>query len=238
MIQFIGVNRIRVKTFSAKDLKIEEYGEDYLVYEVRKKYFSIFWIPFYYLGNEYILRKNGQVADISDEHEMLLHTKEYYKTPWYLYSGIWLISTILIAIYIDSFYKERQILKANEQFIQQKLNYIDSPTVFDYYTVFTYQHNLAYEMKVDSFTIDSIRLKIPLSEDKSLYITAYDIDQYLSDTNTHCKTVWVAKSDLKRAIENDPENLSNFKGALIPAVLGYEKFNIDKIERIKQYRIE
>ncbi len=101
MIVF-GTNNFRIKKFTIDQVGSEfDEGWEGVLFEVRQRYFHLFWIPFFPIGKIFTIKKPGS----SDKYEMppsfIKVIEEKYGdqigTPWYAY--FLLIAGLLLGVY-------------------------------------------------------------------------------------------------------------------------------------------
>jgi hypothetical protein len=77
-----------------------DFGQDFapgIEVEIRQKYFHLFWIPFFSIGQVWALKQQGQLYEMSyDVKQALVQRGIEPKTPWYTFAGLMLMGVVLI----------------------------------------------------------------------------------------------------------------------------------------------
>jgi hypothetical protein len=212
MIVF-GHNNFRIKKYTFDQIATEfDEGWEGVTFEVRQRYFHLFWIPFFPIGKMYTIKKPGD----SDKYEMPVSFQQAIdskfgheiKTPWYSWFLFLAAAVVGVgALGVNDFDSYQWSLRDDESFARQELM-IDYPTTGDYYEFNLFEslgedswENETMYMKVESYTEDSIRFVSygqDLISDES-YLYGDDLYQKFDATEGfNYNLVSVAKADLKR----------------------------------------
>ncbi len=101
MIVF-GQNNFSIKKVTPKELGITSEDSEGFFFEIRQKYFHLFWIPTFGIGKLWVMRNQEDpdlMYEMSDEVKRLIHTKFVdIKSPWYTYIGLIIIGIGAIAV--------------------------------------------------------------------------------------------------------------------------------------------
>lgn len=128
-----GWYTFKIKSFSAKDLNINEEEWPNTTFEVRQKVFHIFWMPFFSLGKVYALRRQGKLYELPDSVISIIKQNTKVRTPWYsflipiLAVAAFTVAGIIITVG-ESIMKNNSYKQAKEQYeisindVQRKLS--------------------------------------------------------------------------------------------------------------------
>lgn len=130
-----GWYSFKLKSFTPKDLEINDDYWNNSTFEIRQKVFHIFWIPFFSIGKSYVEKKNGKKYDLPDNIISKIKQKTDVKTPWYSFLLLILALAIplIVGIYIyigESLLKhknnkrDKELYNASITEIQKDLNEI------------------------------------------------------------------------------------------------------------------
>jgi hypothetical protein len=204
-----GIRSFRIKSFTPKELNLEQFDlQDYVI-ERRQRYFHIARIPVFGLGKIWRLRKDGELYK---PDPLLLNLLDLcnikVKTPWYTYGFpilAALVATIVFSVILikdlSSNYKDNKEYKEKRELI---INKIESPSVFDYWKVEnTDQHNDIL-LKVVKFDKEGLSF-IGLEQQYSYNHDDWEIRREFSDTTIY-DTIYVRKDSLMLAIKEDRTN--------------------------------
>ncbi|MGL5888448.1 MAG: hypothetical protein ACRC3B_01105, partial [Bacteroidia bacterium] len=77
--------------------------------EIRQKYAHIFWIPFFSIGQMWVLKQNGQMFEMpNDLKHALIQNGVKPKTPWYSFIGLILVGVGLISFLCVNIYSQHK----------------------------------------------------------------------------------------------------------------------------------
>ncbi|WP_394750667.1 hypothetical protein [Spongiimicrobium salis] len=155
MIVF-GHNNFKIKSFSFRDLRIpQEPGAEGIDFQVRQRYFHLFWIPFFPIGKLYVVKKKGD----SNYYEMPQDIKsriqqQGVKTPWYSFAL--LVLAFVGGIIFVGAEKLNDISRENRFYENQAMTkmMMKYPTTGDYYKF------KAYECSNDRYNSTYVILKV------------------------------------------------------------------------------
>ncbi len=240
MIVF-GHNNFRIKKYTIEQVGSEfDEGWEGVLFEVRQRYFHLFWIPFFPIGKMYTIKKPGD----SDKYEMpasfqqTINSKfgKEIKTPWY--SWFLFVAAAVVgvgALGVNALDSYQWSLREEASFARKELM-VDFPTTGDYYEFNVYaslnSDRYSYErayMKVESYTNDSIRFitysSALISDERYIYGDEL-YEKFDASEGLNYNLVSVAKADLKRCKD---ESESSFNTQVDIPNLGIVSF--DEINR-------
>jgi hypothetical protein len=94
-----GIGSVRLKSYTAEELKIDNLLPADLVVELRQTYFHLFWIPFFPLRKRWTgIRSDRQYHLGSAIESRLSRQKAVSRTPVSLYAGSMLVVLIIVFI--------------------------------------------------------------------------------------------------------------------------------------------
>jgi hypothetical protein len=86
-----GWNHFKLRSYSLPDLGIPDTDRN-LSIELRQRYFHLFWIPFFAIGQTWAVRKNGKLYELPAALKSTIRqTQRPARTPWYTFAGPLLI---------------------------------------------------------------------------------------------------------------------------------------------------
>jgi hypothetical protein len=197
-----GWNSFKIRSFSLKDLGINQKAEAGIRIEVRQKYFHLFWIPFFSLGKEWVVRKGNQLYEMPFDLQMLVETSASAtsvaaaraRTPFYTYAGPLLIIIGLLIYQIDDSYsnykyKQRVIQSFNTEkaVLKSKLQHL---TTKDFISVLRFGYDgmdttiylKIEDIKGDEIIATPVEMSTPT---QGLYAKAWEVeDEYTRHANT------------------------------------------------------
>ena len=97
MIVF-GTNNFSIKTYSLSDLQIaDDTGR--ITIELRQKFFHVFWIPFFPIGQIWVMRMAGDSSKyvVPGEVQMQITTLGLEQSPpWYSFIGLIILGVVIV----------------------------------------------------------------------------------------------------------------------------------------------
>lgn len=228
-----------ISRYTAKELNLPEGDWDNVSFEVRQKCFHLFYIPFFSIGKMYVMRKDGNKYELTSEFEAYMRAAKPHNTPWYAYLGLILIPICLIGYRMNDAYKRYERTQYQKELIQQRLDWIDNPQIHDVYKLYN-NHYDGCMMRVEQFTKDSIQIGMPSVLDNSnrYFLNAENSNKYFDQLGSQLWKAWIAKSDLKKAIDTDENKAhkfkSDFQGRSFPELLIADTLYISDILRFPQ----
>lgn len=221
-----------IRYYTPQQLGLVDSSWDNIRFEVRQKCFHVCFIPFFSIGKMYVMRKEGQMYGVTPEFESHMRSVELHKTPWYSYLGLILIPLCFILYWGSEQYDSYRRIQNNKEYIAEKLDRIENPQLHDFYKLTTQNYNSCV-MRVENFTKDSILIGMPsvLSDENRYFSEITAMNEYFDGLGSQLWTAWIAKSDLKEAIDRDPTSHYNFEGKAFPELLETDSFKINDIER-------
>lgn len=240
MIVF-GHNNFKIKSYTIDQVGSEfDEGWEGVRFEVRQRYFHLFWIPFFPIGKLFAVRKPGDDGkyEMPVQFQQTIESKYGHelKTPWYSWFLFLLAAVVGIgALGVNAFESYSWSLRDDARFARQELM-IDYPTTGDYYE-FDIHESLSSEswdsqtsyMKVLSYTDDSIRFisyGSSIIGDESYLYGEELYEKFDASEGMNYNLVSVAKSDLKKCKN---EGSKDFREKVEVSNLGV--VSIDNINR-------
>jgi hypothetical protein len=182
--------------------------------EIRQKYAHIFWIPFFSIGQMWVLKQNGQMFEMSnDVKQALIQYGVKPKTPWYSFIGLILIGAGLIFALISGMVSQSKRHSDYEQLQQEMSAYSQEqaiePSKYMEFTeagvgdilMFTDEKNTTVAAQVYEANSDSYMLLIPYPELSGHTLADAGLADYFSDSTTAVRKVVVSKQSIGNTVD-------------------------------------
>ncbi len=90
MIVF-GHNNFRIKSITPAQLGLTDESWSGITFEIRQRYFHLFWIPFFSIGKLYGIKKPGDdsLYEMPAEIKQVIESNFKVGTPWYTFFLLW-----------------------------------------------------------------------------------------------------------------------------------------------------
>ena len=189
MFVIYGRRSIRIKKYTDNRHYCKSCNSFDLNVKVYKEYFHIFFIPFFPIGDQKVKIYCNNCGEPFRVDEIQKHYESITRTPIYLYSGLILITGLILLL-----------VNANIRTQKEKAKFVDNPMVGDVYqirkddknatsyyflrvsqingdTVFAYHNNLVYsgfisQLNSDDFFVKEEQLVFTKKELKEMLDTA------------------------------------------------------------------
>lgn len=135
MIVF-GHNNFNIKTFTPRDLRMpHEAGAEKIEFQVRQRYFHLFWIPFFPIGKLYVMKRAGDTNKyvMPEDIKRRIKTQHNVRTPWYSFALFFVAAFAGLAFAGNDRLKD---VKWENRFYEDQAAHrmmIKYPTTGDYY---------------------------------------------------------------------------------------------------------
>ena len=204
------LKKIRLTYFG----KLEDDKHD-LTIEIRQFYFHLFFIPFFGIGKNNFLRKEGELCSLPEEYEMQVQDiRKNVKTPWYTFAGLILLFVIYIGYLGLEGYEKYCSYRFELSQIDTKIDMINHPLINDFYTLSAEDYKY-YVVQVSNSTLDSVEFKIAVQTKLNDKMDEICREQYYQDsTNLVCRR-WISKKTLLNCCLKKHEDSNSFKGDYI-----------------------
>ncbi|MDX2360584.1 MAG: hypothetical protein QNK23_07245 [Crocinitomicaceae bacterium] len=234
-----GWYSFKIKSFTAKDLDLDDEVLGASTIEVRQKCFHLFWIPFFGIGKKYVLRKEDGLYELPEQFVDLVKSKGRIRTPFYTFSVFLLV--LLAAAYMtleeqwrnygyySYAYEQHEIETANNLEMVKNLD----TTLYIKLTDSKYQDVSGFFAKIEKIEKDRI---LVLMMNTGLAYTSESnsglIREHYLKYRTQMDSNWVNIADLGKAICRDYDSLT-MKIAFGLDFFGTgKKYIIESMERI------
>ena len=191
LLVFYGFRSFKIRSFSTKELGISQPGDlDYSI-EARQQYFHLFHIPFFSLGKIWAIRKNDELLEIPAEYESAIQPLQtQIKTPWYTYSGLFLLLIVYLCYKGNLKYKryvnrQESIAYFNEQktALDEKLNHLTTKDIITMHEPGKeYSSDPFLYLKVEDIQNDVITVTPILSTTKNELEIEQEYTKYINST--------------------------------------------------------
>lgn len=231
-----GKNDYLIKSVSAKKLGIDNPQYQEWSFELRQKYFHLFFIPTFSLGQSWYINKNGILHHITPTLLEILEEKYEYKLQYGAFTLPILLFTFAFCFWFYNVLDDYRISQINNKEInyerdelKQAFNHIDSNSVL----VFNYD----------------IYYKIVATQKDSLLIALLDENIIISDTTIDFNNInglskiylysilgkrnqpiWVSKKDIIESYKNEEDNIKLFDSEPLSFIEYYTIDNANFIE--------
>lgn len=221
-----GRNHFLVKKINPREIGL--FNEEYkgLFFELRQKYGHLYWIPFFPIGQQWFLRKNGELYELQPSVEQLIKSKFPSTLNWKAFAfpiiGLAGLTIFIVNIKIANYKSEENAKIKNIATITKIKSQLGSLDTSSYLEFEKNYEKLYY--KVLTTTNDSIELiefESPLPETSSFLIEPnYNTDLlYLKlQIAKSMDTIWVKKKEIVQAIKDEtstePKEIKTSKSVL------------------------
>ncbi len=176
----------------------------------RQKYFHIFWIPFFSIGSDFILKSpDNKLYEPNPELNIYLNSIGLkFKTPWFSFIGlILLVIGFIIYTIIDTLQTKSSIQKSAEMNIKNRnenVEKINNAKLGHYFTLMDKEYRNSYLKVIDA---DKYNIRCLLSYKKNINSAP---KAFISDsTYPSFDTVTVSKQNLIKSLSQITEIIKN-----------------------------
>lgn len=235
------------RNFKIREIHPQELGlidnTDFNI-EIRQKYFHLYWIPFFGLGKIWGIRKNGELYELPIEYIQEIKRRNIkVRSPWYTYLlPILICLGFLIYFGVERLKENRSREQDRKYFTEniQTLNHdIDNPKVNEIFTL-----SNTTEISSESMMYLKVeknyagKILFTLIPGFFLDSSQLELEECYTQNKTELDTISIAKTELKKAVNNDFEvsRTGNFKG--ITLLNSNNSYAIAKIEQKFEPKID
>lgn len=239
MIVF-GHNNFLIKSFKPEEAGLPPVERNAITFEVRQRYFHLFWIPFFPIGKVWGLKRAGDenLYAIPDDIEQVVKSNVSVGTPWYSFA------LCLIALFVGAviFLKDVQRKQGYEDNFYNRIAeskmLIDYPTTGDFYKFSYYEEGSESSygkdllLKVKQYDDDKIQfntLNKEMYKESSAYSGNFK-NIYLGIESNDYNPFYIDKEVLKSLFNEEYRSYSG-EPKEIPGLSG--KFILKKVERME-----
>lgn len=214
-----GVKHFRLKTYTLEELNITDKVLPPGLSIVRlQKYFHLYWIPFFPVGQEWGMMKDNLYFDVPYEIETILDSREIkHKIPFYSFALPILVVAGFLFFWLQAKVENyRYSLSRKEEVIENHaklLELLSPPKLRDYYDInATGLGKLSSMSKVVGVTSDSVILQMQTYDSqKRMYYSTLVLEDCFTKEPDSTELATVAISDLKKCIPTI-DNYKYFSG--------------------------
>lgn len=208
-----GKNDYLIKSVSAKKIGIDNPQYQEWSFELRQKYFHLFFIPTFSLGQSWYINKNGVLHHITPTLLEILEEKYEYKLQYGAFTLPILLFIIAFCFWFYNVLDDYRISQINNKEInyerdelKQAFNHIDSNSVL----VFNYDiyYKIAATQK-DSLLIALLDKNINIPDTTIDYNNINELSEiYLyAILGKRSNPIWVSKNDIIESYKNEEDNI-------------------------------
>jgi hypothetical protein len=238
-----GINSFKAHTFTPEELGIPNESKVDLKFEVRQKYFHLFWIPTFGIGKDYILHKDGGAYELPSHYVEHIKNTGKVKTPWYTFALPLLVLLGVLGYWANEEYQKFSYnsyadteLAAKVQILEKEITKLDTTQ----YLLLEIVNNDRYSSK------KYVMAKINGSKGDQLKVSVVNLDNQLSsdllpiavykayDKSVDRKDFLISKKDLIAAIGRDRDSLQNSLYSGVALLGSSDKYLLEEIEYFNQ----
>ena len=180
----------------------------------RQKYFHLFWIPFFSIGSDFVLKApNNKLYEPSEDLKTYLYGLGLkHKFPWFTFIGPILLALgfIVYSIHdkITSEMSRKENIKLGEKQLNENIEIINNTRLGHYFSLVDDVGKYSYLKVVNA---DDKNIKCVLSYKKINHYNSEELPQaFISDSAMPSfDTVMVAKKDLIKSLKERTEIIKN-----------------------------
>ena len=229
-----GIKHFKIKSYSLQELGLSESENKTVTIEKRQQYFHLYWIPFFALGQIWVLRKDDEMFDLPAEYETALNAMNIkHRTPFYTFALPLLIILGGLIYYasekVNSFLWH---IRAENEYNQELLvlnEKISHPVVGDYYA---FQDIIDYTgerfFKVVALKGNSILLQMPERTDSWYSNKSGELASRFSDNPDSLHLAWMKVDDLKSYVSQEYSD-DEFTGTPLPFRRCTGSYQLEKV---------
>lgn len=234
-----GHNNFKIKSFSPEEAGLPASEDNNFTFEVRQKYFHLFWIPFFPIGKVWILKKVGDEESYTIPAHIEVKVKKNVSvgTPWYSFA------LVFIGIFVGLMFTLSQAQSAQNRedyfynSVAESKMLIQYPTTGDFYKFTRYESQDGYSsgtiiLKVMQYDKDKIQFN---SLEENFYAETRSFgrrerqEHYLDYETNNYNPTYIDKEILTSLLRQDYNDYSS-KRLKIPNLDGF--YTLKEINRM------
>lgn len=235
MIVF-GWNSFKLDSFKPSKVNLPAEMDAEITIQKKQKYFHLFWIPFFPIGQVWIIKKKGD----SDSYEPTAAMNQYlntldlkHKTPWYTFALPLLAMAVGTIYFIHSEIKSYQWKQQHQEDLVRKnesfLSVVGKGEPYTYFTLKDKNNKTTY-LKVIGSDVDALTCVLSQTDHCEDYsncmLEAFDTNEQADERILD--TVNISKADLIGSYNAKEEN--NFAPKQL--VRNYDAMNVTEFKII------
>jgi len=237
MIVF-GYNNFRIKSFSPEEAGLPASEDENISFEVRQRYFHLFWIPFFPIGKIWGLKKgeSEELYNIPHNIEIIVKENVSVSTPWYSFALFFVAFFAGLIFQLNQMQEQQSREDYFYNTLEESKILIQYPTTGDFYTFSHYESQ-------DDRNRTEIMLKVKHYDDDRIQFNSIEEDfyakksysfnmqkNYLSIEKNNYNPTYIDKKVLTSLLRKDYKKYS-YEAIKIPNLDGFYK--LTGIERMK-----
>lgn len=240
MIVF-GHNNFRIKSFLPQEAGLPASEYNNISFEVRQKYFHLFWIPFFPIGKIWGLKKEGtdELYVIPHEIETIVKKNVSVSTPWYSFALFFVAFFAGLIFQLNVMQKEQNREDYFYNSLEESKTLIQYPTTGDFYEFSYYETKDSREkqdllLKVKDYKDDRIRFNSVKEDFYAESRLSYKFDmnkEYLNIEENNFNPIYINKSILSSLLKQEYRNRYASEPNSIPNLDGF--YRLERIKRMK-----
>jgi hypothetical protein len=208
-----GWNSFIVGTYKPSDIGLDAGMDNEVVFERRQKYAHLFWIPFFGIGQIWVLRKrndSNQYQLQPDVEKVLQYKYPRHKTPWYTFSLPIVGAAILVIVFFvnmfDSYASRKRYAEYEAKRIQDQTAIASDANPGTYIKLNGKERNVYLKVIRNENNALTCVVSRP---SEYLYGDHAMLEAFINDGTKTLDTVVIAKADLVKTVNT---NVAGFEG--------------------------
>jgi len=210
-----GWNSFVVGKYRPSDIGLDANMDGQVVFERRQKYAHLFWIPFFGIGQIWVLRKandSNQYKLQPDIEKVLQYKYPSHKTPWYTFSLPIAAAAIGLIVYFSNMYSS---YASQKRYAENEVNRIAEQTAV------ASDAKPGTYIRLDGKERD-VYLKVLSNDEKGLtcvvsrpseyhYGDNAMLEAFVNDGKTLLDTMVIAKADMLKTVNTNTAGFTGFE---------------------------
>ncbi len=232
-----GKNHFILKSYTLEELEISKEISPIRIVKIQR-YFHLYWIPFFPIGKEWAIRREGKLYEVPQEYIYILNKKKLvHKTPFYAYSLplILLFGAILYfsATEIQQYTSSKRAQSNFKVQTEQSSTHLKTPSLNDFYEIRpTSSYSGDTFLKVVSYNDSAIQFQVPNKKIEGYNKNAGYIASCFSSPADEYECFWLSKKTIDSLIKKEYGYQKN-KGAEIPFLSFDDTYVLKKIHHFQ-----
>lgn len=208
----LGYRSFRLKTFSPAQLEIPNPEKSGIYFELRQMYAHLFYIPFFSLGQKWVIYKDGRMYEVPLSIQKHIDQRAISaRTPWWTFIGVIIVVVGLFGYGVqqraDFFRVYRASPVVNVRQAQsdamQAIESLATVRKYDcYWLKNRYEHSTNVLLEVQSVKGDSMTCSMIMNYIPEDSLTPEKISQLFAAEGKKAEKITVSKIVMKEAISN------------------------------------
>ncbi|MBS1566326.1 MAG: hypothetical protein JST39_18230 [Bacteroidetes bacterium] len=212
-----GWNYCKIKSYDPFELGLTQKAVNDFTIDLWQRYFQLFGLPFFAVGRSWSITRQGQRYELPEVYRDAVgreRDEQQVHTPWYIYSGLMLLTLAGLVYVINSKYvfweRHMDYRKEYISIASENLSRFRMPTVDDYYVLTATDGTEKY---AHITRLDGARIQLAYVNDPSVRVERPALMTGLFTTYADkLHTITIGLADSSRLICSDYEKKNMFTG--------------------------